>query len=292
DTFESEAQYYRPGLPARVSLPGQGKMLPARVSPVLPQFDAATRALRIRLEVENPGNVLRPDMIVDVELPITLPAGISVPADAIVNSGLRKRVFIDRGNGSFEPREIETGWHWGDRVQVVKGLTPGERIVVSGTFLVDSESRLKAAAAGVYGEAGVDPVCGMQVDQAKAKAASHTREHAGKTHYFCSDQCVRDFDKNPAQYLKKELLPSDYEEKSDKHRKVAAATEGVKDPTCGMTVDPKQAQAKGRVSHVGQQTFYFCSDHCKKEFDQNPDKYLAKAAGRVAAGGGTNATGR
>ena len=73
---------------------------------------------------------------------------------------------------------------------------------------------------------------------------------------------------------------------------MAAASEGVKDPTCGMTVDPKQAQAKGRVSHAGQQTFYFCSDDCKRKFDQNPDKYLPKAAGREASDGGSNAPGQ
>ena len=69
-----------------------------------------------------------------------------MPADAIVDSGLRKTVFVDRGNGYFEPRLVETGWRIGDDVEVTKGLVPGERIVISGTFFVDSESRMKAAA--------------------------------------------------------------------------------------------------------------------------------------------------
>jgi YHS domain-containing protein len=120
---------------------------------------------------------------------------------------MRKTVFVERGNGYFEPREIETGWRFGDRVEVVKGLAAGERIVVSGTFLVDSESRMKAAAAGVYGAAAKDPVCGMDVDEAKAKAAGKALEHGGKTFFFCSDQCKTRFEQAPASYADKAAAP-------------------------------------------------------------------------------------
>jgi membrane fusion protein, copper/silver efflux system len=151
DVFESEAHYLRPGVHAQVSLTSQRTTFPARVAEVLPQFDPITRTLKVRLEADNPGFVLRPDMFVDVELPITLPPTISVPVDAILDSGLQKTVFVDRGEGLFEPRQVETGWRFGNRVEVVKGLTAGERIVVSGTFLLDSESRMKAAGAGSGG---------------------------------------------------------------------------------------------------------------------------------------------
>ena len=70
-------------------------------------------------------------MFVDVEFQINLPPTLVVPADAIVDSGLRKTVFVDRGNGYFEPRLVETGWRIGDDVQVTKGLHNGERIVIS-----------------------------------------------------------------------------------------------------------------------------------------------------------------
>jgi multidrug efflux pump subunit AcrA (membrane-fusion protein) len=60
----------------------------------------------------------------------------------------------------FEPRKVETGWRAGDQVEIVEGLMPGEKIVVSGTFLIDSESRMKAAAAGIYGETSEDPSAG------------------------------------------------------------------------------------------------------------------------------------
>ena len=87
---------------------------------------------------------LKPGMFVDVEFPVDLPATLVVPADAIVDSGLRKTVFVECGDGYFEPRLVETGWRIGDDVEVTKGLTAGERIVISGTFFVDSESRMKA----------------------------------------------------------------------------------------------------------------------------------------------------
>jgi Cu(I)/Ag(I) efflux system membrane fusion protein len=85
-------------------------------------------------------------MFVDVEFPVKLPPTLVVPADAIVDTGMRKTVFVDRGNGYFVPRPVETGWRIGDEVEVTKGLVAGERIVISGTFLVDSESRMKAVA--------------------------------------------------------------------------------------------------------------------------------------------------
>jgi multidrug efflux pump subunit AcrA (membrane-fusion protein) len=147
DLFENDAPYLRPGARAQVSLSNRGKTLPARVSEVLPLFDAATRTLKVRLEADNPGSLLRPDMFVDVELLITLAPTIAVPADAVLDSGRKQTVFVDRGEGFFEPRQVETGWRFGGRVEIVNGLTPGERIVVSGTFLLDSESRMRPAAA-------------------------------------------------------------------------------------------------------------------------------------------------
>ncbi len=90
----------------------------------------------------------------------------------------------------------------GRRVEIVRGLMPGESIVVSGDFLLDSESRMQLAAAGIYGAWHGDPVCGMQVDEGKAKAAGKTVDHGGKTYSFCRDECVGKFRKEPAKYLK------------------------------------------------------------------------------------------
>jgi Cu(I)/Ag(I) efflux system membrane fusion protein len=172
-------------------------------------------------------------MFVDVELPIQAPAALTVSIDSLLDSGMRKRVFIDRGNGYFEPREIETGWQFENRVQVVSGLAQGERIVVAGTFLVDSESRLKAPRQYVsqsvsqtanQGASGVedtgrrrvkpevkraalpasakDPSCGMDVKPAESAAAGNTEQYRGETYYFCSRSCRNQFHKNPGRYLK------------------------------------------------------------------------------------------
>src|SRR5262249_42362206 len=150
--------------------------LQAKVSDSVPQFDSTSRTLKVRLEIANLGLVLRPGMLVDVELPVKFPSGLSIPADAVIDSGLRKRVYVDRGGGAFEPREIEVGWREGDRVQILKGLEPGERIAASGTFLLDSESRLRAA--GAYGPSVKDPVCGMDIDKDKANEAGRKSEHS------------------------------------------------------------------------------------------------------------------
>jgi Cu(I)/Ag(I) efflux system membrane fusion protein len=147
DTFDGEAESLRPGALAKVTVPHGEHSFEARVSGVPPQFDPVSRSLKVRLEVVNPGYRLRPDMFVDVELPVELPSALTVPADSVLDSGLRKTVFVDRGKGSFERRAVETGWRFGDRVEIRRGLSPGERIVVAGTFLLDSESRMRLGAA-------------------------------------------------------------------------------------------------------------------------------------------------
>ena len=119
---------------------------------MLPQFDPATRTMKVRLEAENPGLALRPEMFVDVEVSVDYPPAIAVPVEAVLDSGLRKTVFVERGEGRFEPREVRTGWRLGDKVEIVEGLTAGERVVVSGTFFLDSESRMRAAPAIASGE--------------------------------------------------------------------------------------------------------------------------------------------
>jgi RND family efflux transporter MFP subunit len=203
DMFENEAQYLPQGKSAKVSLLHQKKIFQAKVSGVLPQFDEATRTLKVRLEADNPDYTLRPNMFVDIELPISLPPAIAVPADAVLDSGLKKTVFVDHGKGSFEAREVETGWRIGNRVEIIKGLNPGEQVVLSGNFLIDSETRLELAAAGMVGTLSKDPVCGGDVSITKAEKAGRKSTYQGKVYYFTSDECKEQFDKNPARYMKK-----------------------------------------------------------------------------------------
>ncbi len=203
DLFENESRYLQPGKNVKVSLPQEGTTFQAKVSHTLPQFDPVTRTLKFRLEADNPGYVLKPDMFVDLELPISLPSVIAVPADAVLDSGLKKTVFVDRGSGFFEPREVETGRRMGNRVEITKGLKPGEQIAVSGNFLIDSESRLELAAAGMVGTLSKDPVSGVDVSINKAEKAGRKRSYKGMNYYFSSDESKEQFDKNPDRYTKK-----------------------------------------------------------------------------------------
>ncbi|MBP1714440.1 MAG: efflux transporter, family, subunit [Deltaproteobacteria bacterium] len=203
DLFRNEAEYVKPGMKVRMTTLETRKTLNAVLSAVLPQFDANTRTLKVRLEADNPGYILRPDMFVDIELPIQFPPAITVPADAILDSGLKKTVFVDRGNGFFEPREVEAGWRLGNRVEIVKGLEPGEKIVVSGNFLIDSESKLELAAQGMNTALSKDPVCGREISAAKAQKAGRKISYGGQTYFFDSDECKQKFEKEPERYTRR-----------------------------------------------------------------------------------------
>ena len=149
DVYRDQLPFIRRGATARITTAEGSRALTATVSQSEPMFDEATLTHKVRLEAANPQWALKPGMFVDVEFPVTLPPTLVVPADAIVDSGLRKTVFVDHGNGYFEARVVETGSRIGEDVEVTKGLVPGERIVISGTFFVDSESRMKATAPAV-----------------------------------------------------------------------------------------------------------------------------------------------
>ncbi|GAM07873.1 cation efflux system protein CusB [Geobacter sp. OR-1] len=195
DTYGSEADKLVPGTPVKVSIPNRNRNFMAKVSNVPPIFDPASRTLKVRLELDNPGYLLRPEMYVDVELPVTSSPMLSVPSEALLDSGLKKTVFVEKSAGIFEPREVETGQHLGNRVEIVSGLKEGERIAISGTFLLDSESRMKAAASGISGTPRQDPVCSMYVDEAKARTKGLVIESGGKALYFCSEECLGKFRK-------------------------------------------------------------------------------------------------
>ena len=200
ELYESDAAAWRPGSEARITW--HGKTLSARTSDAAPQFDGASRTLRVRLDAGNPGFVLRPDMFVDVEMPQRLPPAVTVPADAVVDSGRHTVVYVERAEGVFEPRAVEIAWRSAGSAAIARGLEEGERVVTGGNFLLDSESRLQLAAAG--GPAmkdnrtaeATDPVCGMKVNA----SSRYTSPAGNRDHRFCSEKCKRDFDANPGKY--------------------------------------------------------------------------------------------
>jgi Cu(I)/Ag(I) efflux system membrane fusion protein len=201
DVFENEAAYFRPGAKATVHQPHRKLTLPATASEVPPVFDASTRTLKVRLDADNPDLILRPEMFADVELTLDLPPAVFVPADAVIFSGRRKTVFVEIEEGVYEPRRVETGRRVGDRIEITSGIAPSERIVVSGNFLIDSESRLQAAAQGIYGAMSADPACGAEVDELKARAAGNASSYQGRTYFFSGRECKEKFDQDPARYV-------------------------------------------------------------------------------------------
>jgi Cu(I)/Ag(I) efflux system membrane fusion protein len=161
EIYEHDAPSLHPGGLAQINLKGEARQLSARIADSLPQSEAGSGTVKLRLEVDNPKFILRPEMVVDVDLPIRLAPAVSVPVDALIDSGAHARVYVEHGEGIFESREVETGWRFGDRVEIRRGVLPGERVVVEATFLVDSESRLKTPLSRSVPERTTDRPAGM-----------------------------------------------------------------------------------------------------------------------------------
>jgi Cu(I)/Ag(I) efflux system membrane fusion protein/cobalt-zinc-cadmium efflux system membrane fusion protein len=146
NVFQDAVGRLRPGDPAQVTVDAYpGREFNGRVDQILPQVDPATRTVRVRLIFRNPGVVLKPGMYVNVDINLPLGKQLVIPASAVLQSGSRVIAFIDHGDGNLEPREIQTGPQIGDFVIVLKGLRPGDHVVSSANFLVDSEAQLQAA---------------------------------------------------------------------------------------------------------------------------------------------------
>lgn len=146
DVYEYEAGVVRPGQKARVTTPAlPGSEFEGEVKAINPVLNAMTRTVRVRVEVSNPKRLLKPEMFVDVMLEIPLGVKLSIPEDALLDSGATKLVFVDQGGGRIEPREVHLGYEADGYYEVLAGIREGEWVVVSANFLIDSESRLRAA---------------------------------------------------------------------------------------------------------------------------------------------------
>jgi RND family efflux transporter MFP subunit len=127
-----------------------GKAYDGTVSYIYPTLDPNTRTLKLRLEFPNGSLDLKPGMFADVELGINAGRTLQIPSEAVLDSGTRKIVFIAKPGDYFEPREIQVGSKADGRFAVTSGLKPGETIVTSGNFLIDSESKLSSATAPAH----------------------------------------------------------------------------------------------------------------------------------------------
>ena len=158
DLYEDEVPWVQPGDRASIVLHGQpGQTIEARVDYIYPYLEDKTRTQKVRLRLLNPGLRVKPDMYADV----TIYTGrevdaVTVPDSAIVRSGTRNQVFVVRGPGQFEPRVVTLGVAADGYVQILDGLAVGDQIVVSSNFLIDSESKLREAAAKMVPPSGDD----------------------------------------------------------------------------------------------------------------------------------------
>ncbi|MFO7964953.1 MAG: efflux RND transporter periplasmic adaptor subunit [Desulfobacterales bacterium] len=148
EIYEYEMPWVKPGMSAQMTLsyiPGRG--FTGTVKYIYPYLNEKTRTARLRLEFPNPDGLLKPGMYVNVDLtPALGESGLVVPQEAVIDSGVRKIVFVSHGNGKFEPREVVLGVETENHAfHVLEGLKQGEKVVTSAQFMFDSESRLREA---------------------------------------------------------------------------------------------------------------------------------------------------
>jgi len=154
DVPEYDLAAVEPGQSATIrvrSLPG--RTFEGRVALIYPQVKKETRTTKVRIEIPNPDGLLRPDMYADIEIA----AGhgnpvVAVPDSAVIDTGTRQVVILDKGEGRFEPREVKIGTHGGGFTEIRTGIASGDRVVVAANFLIDAESNLKAALSGMATE--------------------------------------------------------------------------------------------------------------------------------------------
>jgi hypothetical protein len=147
DVPEADLSWVRVGARARLAVPAwPGRTFTGRVELLYPAESAETRTIKARVALANEGLALRPGMVGDVALEGAAVDALVVPADAVADTGDRRYVFVARGAGRFEPRAVRTGVRGDGVVQVLDGLAAGDRVVTAASFLVDAESRLRAAA--------------------------------------------------------------------------------------------------------------------------------------------------
>jgi hypothetical protein len=150
-----------------------GVMFSGTVRAIDPMLDPATRSVRVRVVVEDPQGVLKPEMFVNASIQVAAGEVLAIPEEAVFDTGTKKIVFVDKGEGLFEPRDVEVGVKAEGSYEITSGVAEGELVVTSGNFLIDSESRLKAALEGMTprpADGGQSPQ-GSQSDPASGQSA-------------------------------------------------------------------------------------------------------------------------
>ena len=149
EVYENEFPNIRIGQQVEIrSQSFPGKPFTGRVSFIYPFLDPKTRTVKVRVEMANPGMKLKPDMFVNAIIKVPLVLAIVVPVSAVMDTGKRQLVWVESSPGMFEPRQVQVGQQTDDRVQILSGLKSGDKVAVSGGYLIDSESQLKGSGGG------------------------------------------------------------------------------------------------------------------------------------------------
>jgi Cu(I)/Ag(I) efflux system membrane fusion protein len=153
DAYESDLSRLKLGMTANLTLQAfPNRTFKGKVIFVDPILDPKTRTAKVRLAFPNPTGDLRPEMFGEVTLQSPAREGLRIPADAVIDSGTKKVVFVALGEGKFQPREVKLGTAGTEFVEVLSGLQPGDKVVTRANFLIDSESRLRASLAAMGGK--------------------------------------------------------------------------------------------------------------------------------------------
>jgi Cu(I)/Ag(I) efflux system membrane fusion protein len=148
--YEYESGLVKPGQVMEITASAlPGRVFSGKIKSVDSFLDMETRSLKVRAEVENTEGMLKPDMYADAVIKVNLGRKLSVPEDAVLDTGTRQIVFVKKGPGLFEPRIVRTGYSAGGYYEILSGLSEGEEVVTSANFLIDSESKLKSAISGM-----------------------------------------------------------------------------------------------------------------------------------------------
>jgi len=144
DIYENELPLINPGETARITLSSLPRReFSAKIEFVYPTLTDQARTVKVRLTVANPGGRLKPQMFTNVEIKTGMGRRLAVPDDAVLDTGTRSIVYVDKGEGYFEPREVKLGLRADGYREVLSGLKSGEKVATSATFLIDSEAQLK-----------------------------------------------------------------------------------------------------------------------------------------------------
>lgn len=149
--YERDYPYVKLGQKARVLFPYLNKVIEGNISFIYPHIDEKTRRAEVRIEIDNPDNMLRPGMWGNIEIDIDYGNLTLIPRTAVIDTGLRYIAFVAKEDGEFEPRELKIGFKGDDFYQVISGAQESEKVVANPLFLIDSESQLKAAILGMSG---------------------------------------------------------------------------------------------------------------------------------------------